>query len=193
LSTKLADHPDKKMQDYLSYVMGGATRMSNLIFDLLEYSRIGKDESKSVIDCDKLVHEVLTDMVADIKENNAEIHASKLPLVNGYPYLKSLFQNLLSNAIKFHKAGTHPVIQISAIDKGSEFQFTIKDNGIGIEKIYYERIFIIFQRLHSRAEYEGTGIGLSQCKKIVELHGGKIWVESEPGKGSTFIFTIPKN
>ncbi|HMK17033.1 MAG TPA: CHASE3 domain-containing protein [Chitinophagaceae bacterium] len=193
LSEKLGDHPDKKIRDYTGLVTGGATRMSNLIFDLLEYSRIGKDVSKSVIDCDKLVHEVLTDMVADIKENNAEIHVSKLPLVHGYPYLKSLFQNLLSNAIKFHKAETHPVIQISAIDKGSEFQFTIKDNGIGMEKIYHERIFIIFQRLHSRAEYEGTGIGLSQCKKIVELHGGKIWVESEPGKGSTFIFTIPKN
>lgn len=193
LSGKLADHPDKKVHDYMSYVAGGATRMSNLIFDLLEYSRIGKDVSKFVIDCDKLVQEILTDMTIDIKENNAEIHVSKLPVVNGYPYLKSLFQNLLSNAIKFHKAKTHPVIHISAIDKGSEFQFLIKDNGIGIEKIYHERIFIIFQRLHSRAEYDGTGIGLSQCKKIVELHGGKIWVESGPGEGTTFIFTIPKN
>ena len=105
--------------------------MSNLIFDLLEYSRIGKDVSKSVIDCNKIVHEIFTDMIAVIKENNAEIHVSKLPLVNGYPYLKSLFQNLLSNAIKFHKAETHPVVQISAIDKKSEFQFIIKDNGIG--------------------------------------------------------------
>jgi signal transduction histidine kinase len=193
LSEKLADHPDKKVRDYTSLVTGGANRMSNLIFDLLEYSRIGKDVSKSVVDCDKLVHDILTDMAADIKENNAEIHVSKLPVVNGFPYLKSLFQNLLSNGIKFHKAGTHPVIQISAVDKGSEFQFLIKDNGIGIEKIYQEKIFIIFQRLHSRAEYEGTGIGLSQCKKIVELHGGKIWVDSEPGKGTAFIFTIPKN
>jgi len=193
LSEKLADHPDKKVLDYMGYVTGGATRMSNLIFDLLEYSRIGKDVSKSVIDCDKLVHEILTDMTTAIKESKAEIHVSKLPVVNGYSYLKFLFQNLLGNAIKFHKAGTHPIIHISAIDKGPKFQFLIKDNGIGIEKIYHERIFIIFQRLHSRAEYEGTGIGLSQCKKIVELHGGKIWVESEPGKGTTFIFTIPKS
>ena len=193
LSEKLAANPDKKMQDYIGYITGGASRMSNLIFDLLEYSRIGKDVSKSVIDCDQLVHGVLGDMKTLIKESNAEIHVSKLPVVNGYIYLKSLFQNLLSNAIKFHKKGTDPVIHISAIDKGTEFQFSIQDNGIGMEKIYHERVFIIFQRLHSRAEYEGTGIGLSQCKKIVELHGGKIWVESEPGKGTTFIFTIPKN
>jgi signal transduction histidine kinase len=193
LSEKLAANPDKKMQDYIGYITGGASRMSNLIFDLLEYSRIGKDVSKSVIDCDQLVHGVLADMKTLIKESNAEIHVSKLPVVNGYIYLKSLFQNLLSNAIKFHKKGTDPVINISAIDKGTEFQFSIQDNGIGMEKIYHERVFIIFQRLHSRAEYEGTGIGLSQCKKIVELHGGKIWVESEPGKGTTFIFTIPKN
>jgi light-regulated signal transduction histidine kinase (bacteriophytochrome) len=99
----------------------------------------------------------------------------------------------LSNAIKFHKEGVHPVVNITAIDNGKEFQFSIQDNGIGMEKIYHERVFIIFQRLHSRAEYEGTGIGLSQCKKIVELHGGKIWVESDLGKGTTFIFTIPKN
>lgn len=193
LSEKLSANPDKKVHDYMGIITGGATRMSNLISDLLEYSRIGKDTNKSMIDCDQLVHGILADMTTLIKESNAEIHVSKLPVVNGYAYLKSLFQNLLSNAIKFHKEGEHPVVNITAIDTGKEFQFSIKDNGIGIEKIYHERIFIIFQRLHSRAEYEGTGIGLSQCKKIVELHGGKIWIESEPGKGTTFIFTIPKN
>ncbi len=166
--------------------------MSQLIFDLLEYSQIGKDISKLQIDCNKLVHDILSGMPASIQESDAEIHVGELPVVSGFIYLGSVFQNLISNAIKFRKAGTNPVITISATDAGKEFLFEIKDNGIGIEKEYYERIFLIFQRLHTRHEYEGTGIGLSQCKKIIELHGGKIWLESEHGKGSTFKFTIPK-
>jgi len=112
--------------------------------------------------------------------------------VQGYGYLKSLFQNLLSNAVKFKKENARPEIRVNAIDTGNEYLFTITDNGIGIEEPYKERIFIIFQRLHTREEYPGTGIGLSICKKIVDLHGGKIWVDSEPGKGSSFNFTIPK-
>ncbi len=192
LTEKLETHPDKETREFLSYINGGAKRMSGLIFDLLEYSRIGKNMGKERMDCNILVEEILTDLSADIEESLAEIQVQKLPVVNGYTYLKSVFQNLISNAIKFRNAGTHPVITISATDKGKEFLFSIKDNGIGIEEIYYERIFLIFQRLHTRAEYDGTGIGLSQCKKTIELHGGKIWVESEPGKGSIFNFTIPK-
>jgi signal transduction histidine kinase len=193
LSEKLNTHPDKEVGEYMSYISGGANRMSNLIFDLLEYSRIGKDMNKTAIDCNKLVNEILDDMSASIKESGAKIQVAKLPVVNGYVYMKSLFQNLLSNAIKFRANGIHPIVKISITDKGKEFLFSVYDNGIGIEKEYHERIFIIFQRLHTRAEYEGTGIGLSQCRKIVELHGGKIWVESEPGKGSTFNFTIPQS
>jgi light-regulated signal transduction histidine kinase (bacteriophytochrome) len=166
--------------------------MSNLIFDLLEYSRIGKDVSERATDCDKLVHEILTDLAAIIEERGAEIHIEKLPIIKCYD-LKSVFQNLIINAIKFKKKGIPPVINISATDTGKEFLFIIKDNGIGIEKEYFDRIFIIFQRLHLRTEYAGTGIGLSLCKKIIEMHGGKIWVESEFGKGSTFYFTIPKS
>ena len=192
LAQRLEAHPDAESNEYMSYISTGAERMSQLIFDLLEYSRIGKDTSKSPIDCDKLINEILTDMSASIKESNAEIHKEKLPVVNGYNYLKSLFQNLISNAIKFRKEDTHPIITITAKDKGKEFLFSIKDNGIGIEKIYYEKIFTIFQRLHAREIYKGSGIGLSICKKIVELHGGKIWVESEIEKGSIFYFTIPK-
>jgi len=192
LTEKLETNQDEEIQEYLSYINGGTKRMSGLIFDLLEYSRIGKNISKEQIDCDKLLAEVLTDMAADIKESGAEINAQKLPVINGYIYLKSVFQNLISNAIKFQKTREHPVIKISATDKGKEFLFSFKDNGIGIEEIYHNRIFLIFQRLHTRAEYDGTGIGLSQCQKTVELHGGKIWVESELGKGSTFYFTIPK-
>lgn len=166
--------------------------MSTLIYDILEYSRIGKDSQKSTIDCNDLVRDILFDMNAIIQETNAEIHIGKLPVVVGYSYLKSLFQNLLSNALKFKKENVRPVINITARDTGPDHLFTIADNGIGIEEPYKERIFIIFQRLHSRKEYPGTGIGLSICKKIVDLHGGKIWVDSEPGKGSSFNFTIPK-
>ena len=192
LAKKLEKYPDKEIHHYMSLVSGGANRMSNLIFDLLEYSRVGKDMSKSVTDCDKLVHEILIDLAAIIEESGAEIHIKNLPIINCYD-LKSVFQNLIINAIKFKKQGIHPIIHISAFEAEKEFLFSIKDNGIGIEKEYYNRIFIIFQRLHLRTEYEGTGIGLSLSKKIIELHGGKIWIESEFGKGSTFYFTIPKS
>ncbi|HTA81885.1 MAG TPA: CHASE3 domain-containing protein [Bacteroidia bacterium] len=192
LTQKQKAHPDSEEREYINYIHGSAQRMSQLIFDLLEYSRIGKDADKVPVDCDKLVSEVLTDISASIQESKAQITVKKLPVVKGFTYLKSLFLNLISNAIKFQKEGAHPVITISAIDKGNEYLFSVKDNGIGIEKTYHEKIFQIFQRLHNRTEYEGTGIGLSQCKKIVDLHGGEIWVESEPGEGSTFNFTIPK-
>ncbi|MEO7171523.1 MAG: ATP-binding protein, partial [Ferruginibacter sp.] len=192
LAEKLEQYPDKEINEYMGLVSGGASRMSNLIFDLLEYSRIGKDMIKRATDCDKLVHEILTDLAAIIEESGAAIHIEKLPDINCFD-LKSVFQNLIINAIKFKKEGIPPVVNISATDTGNEFLFIIKDNGIGIEKEYYDRIFIIFQRLHLRTEYAGTGIGLSLSKKIIEMHGGKIWVESEFGKGSTFYFTIPKS
>lgn len=192
LAKKLEQNPSQEINEYMSLISGGANRMSKLIFDLLEYSRIGKDMAMRVTDCDKLVREILIDLTAIIKESGAEIHIEKLPMINCYN-LKSVFQNLIINAIKFKKAGIPPVITISASDTGKEFLFAIEDNGIGIEKEYYSRIFIIFQRLHTRFEYAGTGIGLSLCKKIIELHGGEIGVESEFGKGSTFYFTIPKN
>ncbi len=192
LAEKLENHPDKEINEYMSLVSGGANRMSNLIFDLLEYSRIGKDISKSATDCDKLVHEILTDLTAIIEESDAKIKIEKLPVIKCSD-LKSVFQNLIINAIKFKKKGIPPVVNISATDTGKEFLFTIRDNGIGIKKEYCDRIFIIFQRLHLRTEYAGTGIGLSLTKKIIEMHGGKIWVESEFGEGSTFIFTIPKS
>ena len=193
LAQRVGVHPDAESNEYMGYISSGADRMSQLIFDLLEYSRIGRDTDKSLIDCDKLVDEILTDMSASIAESGAEIHKEKLPVVHGYNYLKSLFQNLLSNAIKFRKDGTPPVITIAARDKGKEFLFSIKDNSMGIDKIYYDKIFTIFQRLHTREKFKGTGIGLSLSKKIVEHLGGKIWVESEIGKGSTFYFTIPKD
>ncbi|RXJ49567.1 PAS domain-containing protein [Gelidibacter gilvus] len=191
LATKLETYPDKDLKHYMSLISGGANRMSIRIYDLLNYSRIGNDMSKSEIDCNIAVSQVLMDLSAIIGESGAEIIIEKLPvIVSGN--LTMVFQNLILNAVKFRREGVQPVVHISAVDRAKDFLFKIKDNGIGIEKDYYDRIFIIFQRLHTRTAYEGTGIGLSLCKKIIELHGGTIWVESEFGKGSTFYFTIPK-
>lgn len=192
LNEKTQVSADSDAKEYMRFITGAAKRMSALISDLLEYSRVGNDTAKSKIDLNALLKEILTDMSATIQETKAEINIGILPTVNGYVYLKSLFQNLISNAIKFTRENKTPVVTITSRDMGAEYLFSIKDNGIGIEKEYKERIFVIFQRLHTRNEYPGTGIGLSICKKIVDLHGGSIWVESVPGEGSTFNFTIPK-
>ncbi len=192
LAKKLEHNSSQEINSYMSRISGAANRMSSLIFDLLEYSRIGKDMAKSTTNCENLLKEVLSDLTVIIQESGATIHISQLPVINCYD-IKSVFQNLILNAIKFKKHDTPPIITISASETENAHVFRVEDNGIGIEKQYYNRIFIIFQRLHTRVEYDGTGIGLSQCKKIVELHGGEIWVESEFGIGSTFYFTIPKN
>ncbi len=191
LLTKLESHPDEDLIHYMNLVTGGANRMSNRINDLLNYSRIGNDISKSEKDFNSLVNQVLLDLSAIIEETSAEISIEQLPVIM-CGNLTALFQNLILNAIKFRREGVQPVIHISAEDRGKEYLFKVKDNGIGIEKEYFDRIFILFQRLHTRDAYEGTGIGLSLCKKIIELHGGSIWVESEFGKGSIFYFTMPK-
>jgi light-regulated signal transduction histidine kinase (bacteriophytochrome) len=166
--------------------------MKVLIKDLLDYSRIGRKLELIEVDCNKMLKEVLADLGTAINETNAEINAEHLPVVNGYPTeIKQLFQNLVINAIKFRQKGIAPKINITAVKSGGGWQFAFEDNGIGIEEKHKERIFIIFQRLHNRNEYEGSGIGLAHCKKIVELHGGKIWIGSTPGNGSIFYFTIP--
>lgn len=165
--------------------------MSQLITGLLDYSRIGKERIPEMVDCHELMETVKADLRKAIEESNARVTVKDLPVLNAYPMeLKLLFQNLLSNAIKFKKADQSPRIHIAAcrIDNGWLFSFC--DNGIGIEDRFKEKIFEIFQRLHSKHIYEGTGIGLAHCKKIVTLHNGKIWVESAPGKGSQFYFTI---
>jgi len=184
---KLDGNADK----YIDYVIQASDRMKTLIKDLLDYSRIGREKKFEPVDCNVTFGEVMADLAKVIKENKAEIIANRLPLVYAFPTeLKLLFQNLISNSIKFQKPGIAPKIEISANKENGHWHFVFRDNGIGIEKQYQQRIFIIFQRLHNRSEYEGSGIGLAHCKKIVELHGGKIWVESEAGRGSTFHFTL---
>jgi len=182
---------DETADKYLDVITAATKRMQLLIKDLLDYSGIGYDKQLDTIDCNKMLAEVLGDMETCIRETRAKINVDRLPAVRGYTELRLVFQNLISNAIKFRKQASDPVVHISAVSKNNEWLFSVHDNGIGIEPEYFERIFTIFQKLHSRKEYPGSGIGLAHCKKIIGMHGGKIWVESEPTRGGTFYFTIP--
>lgn len=183
----LDEHADR----YLDYIAQSSDRMKTLIKDLLDYSRIGREKQFVRVDCNVVLTEVLGDLDSMIRESKAIIKVDELPVISAFPTeLKLLFQNLLTNAIKFKKPGVSPIVGISAHQENGHWKFAVRDNGIGIDPGHQDRIFIIFQRLHNRSDYEGSGIGLAHCKKIVELHGGIIWVESSPGKGSTFYFTI---
>lgn len=187
------DQSDENVTKYINYINDASDRMRRLVQDLLDYSRLGRERILEPIDCNQVVQQVLNDLTMAIQESGAVIHVDRLPVIAGYATeMKQLFQNLISNSIKFRKPGQPAVISISATPAEEYWKFKITDNGIGIEDKYRERIFIIFQRLHTKNEYEGTGIGLAHCKKIAELHNGKIWVDSTPGEGSTFYFTIRK-
>ena len=183
---------DDKADKYLAFISEASIRMRTLIKDLLDFSRIGTKNEFEKVNCNDIVGSVKQDITAALSETGAAIRSDTLPVIYGHgTEIQILFQNLILNAIKFRKKDTIPQVLISVTKANHYWQFAVKDNGIGIEKQYCERIFDIFQRLHNRSEYEGSGIGLSHCKKIVELHYGKIWVESLPGEGSTFYFTIP--
>lgn len=178
---------------YINFITEASQRMRNLVKDLLDYSRLGRERKLEYIDCNDVVKDVRVDLAIAIRESNAEIKSENLPVITGYRMeIKQLFQNLISNSLKFRKQNDTPVITILAEDDATHWKFTVRDNGIGISKLHWERIFVIFQRLHLKNEYEGTGIGLAHCKKIVELHEGKIWLGSQPGKGADFFFTIAK-
>lgn len=179
--------------EFINYAVDGVVRMKTLINDLLAYSRVNTKEAPlEDVDINSLVEQNRKNLAAAIEETGAEIHAEDLPVVRANKMqMNQLLQNLISNAIKFRKPDTKPVVNISAKHAGDEWIFTVSDNGIGIDKEFSDKIFIIFQRLHNSSEYPGTGIGLAICKRIVEKLGGHLWVESEPGMGSTFTFTIP--
>ncbi len=192
LAKRYGDKLDDDAREFIHYAVDGATRMQSLISDLLNYSRVGTQGKPLVpTDCEALFKRVLGSLQIAIKESGAIIVNDPLPMVMAdEQQLGQLFQNLLSNAIKFHGADP-PRIRISTERNGNEWKISVRDNGIGISQEHFHRIFIIFQRLHTRTEYPGTGIGLAICKKIVERHGGRIWIEPSPGGGSTFFFTIP--
>jgi PAS domain S-box-containing protein len=185
---------DARADQFIAYAVDGAKRMQTLIHDLLSYSRVGTlNQPRVLVDCGVMLTRVLTNLQVVIAESQAVITYDPLPQVNADPtQLAQVFQNLISNAIKFCGEDV-PQIHIGCERTLNQWLFSVRDHGIGIEPEYIDRIFLIFQRLHTRLEYPGTGIGLAICKKIVERHGGQIWVESEPGQGSTFYFSLAEN
>ncbi|MGE5239106.1 MAG: sensor histidine kinase [Chloroflexota bacterium] len=184
---------DRNADRYIDYIVDGAKRMHVLINDLLAYSRVSTSTEKYVqTDCTEVITQVLDDMRKTIRESGAAVTYDHLPTVTADPtQIGRVFQNLIANAIKFRR-DEPPRIHISARREGRGWIFSVSDNGIGIQPEFFDRIFLMFQRLHTRAEYPGTGIGLAICKKIIERHGGHIWLESEVDKGSTFYFSIPE-
>lgn len=192
LAKRYSDKLDDDAREFINYAVDGAKRMQTLISDLLSYSRVGtQGKAFELVHCDAVLDRVLKSLKIAIEDNGAVIAREPLPAVSGDSIqLSQLFQNLLTNAIKFH-GEKPPLVQISAKKNGSTWKLSVRDNGIGISPEHADRIFVIFQRLHTKTEYPGTGIGLAICKKIIERHGGRIWVEASPGGGSTFFFTIP--
>jgi PAS domain S-box-containing protein len=194
LEEELAGKLDEDQQHYLTFIRSSTSRMQLLVKGLLDYSRIGKERIKSIIDCNTIVSEVILDMKSSIDECNATIEYDQLPTIEANPTeMRQLFQNLISNAIKFRKKENNPKVKITAVPEEKNWMFSVTDNGIGIKKEDIDKVFVIFKRLHNRNEYQGTGIGLSHCKKIIEHHNGKIWVESKYNEGSTFKWTLPFN
>ena len=194
LERNYQDKLDEEGKEYIYFAVDGAKRMKALIEDLLSYSRLRRDQDPfTQVACQRACESAIKNLQAMIAESQAKVTVNPLPVVWGRePQLLRLFQNIIGNGIKYRGKST-PEINISVDEKDNEYIFSVKDNGIGIEPQYQEQIFEIFQRLHLRDQYQGNGIGLAVCKKIVERHGGRIWVESKKDKGATFYFTIPKN
>jgi len=192
LARRYRDRLDDDAREFIGYAVDGVNRMQSLIADLLSFSRVGsRGGAFEAVELDRVFERALSNLEAAVEESGAVVTADPLPTVMGDPVqLGQLFQNLVGNGVKF-RGEDAPRVHVSAERVGGEWRLSVRDNGIGIEPEYVERIFVIFQRLHGRAEYPGTGIGLAICKKIVERHGGRIWVESQPGQGSTFYFTFP--
>ncbi|MGE0763701.1 MAG: ATP-binding protein [Bdellovibrionales bacterium] len=189
---KYSGQIDEKADKYINYALEGAERMQDLIDDLLLLSRVNKRGGDlQLTEVREVLVSVLRDLKILVEESGAKIEYGDLPVVMADKIqLRQVFQNLISNAIKF-RGEAEPLIKIGVERKGSFFQFSVADNGIGISKKYFDQIFVIFQRLHARDKHPGSGIGLALCKKIIERHEGQLWVESEENKGSTFFFTIP--
>ncbi len=184
---------DETADRYIHYALDGAERMKKLILDLLTYSRVGSDKSGyEEVNMNELLKDIYNLFEKEIKETNAQVEIGNLPMINANKtQMFQLFQNLVGNALKYHSKEI-PSIKITCKEMESQYLFSVKDNGIGIDAAHYEKIFQLFQRLHSKGSYSGTGIGLAICKKIAERHGGSIWVESGKENGSCFYLTIGK-
>ncbi|MFW9873290.1 MAG: ATP-binding protein, partial [Candidatus Thorarchaeota archaeon] len=193
LEHRYKDKLDEDGNDFINFAVDGAKRMQNLINDLLSYSRVGTRGKKfEITNSDEILNQALSDLKLLIDDSGAKITYDPLPKINAdNVQVGQLFQNLIGNAIKFHNEEP-PKVHITAENLENDWLFSIADNGIGIDPKYSDRAFMIFQRLHNKNDYPGTGIGLAICKRIVERHKGKIWLKSKPGEGTTFYFTIPK-
>jgi PAS domain S-box-containing protein len=191
LKRRYSDKLDASAQEFIDFAVNGAKRMEELINDLLAYSRVStKAKEPASTDLNKVMAEVLDNLKSAVDETKSVITVQKLPTIPVDQWqILQLFQNLIANSLKF-RGNEAPKIEIGATEEGDKWHFTVKDNGIGIDPKYFDRIFVVFKRLHTRTEYPGTGIGLASCKKIVERHGGTIWAESTLGLGTTFHFTL---
>jgi PAS domain S-box-containing protein len=194
LQKKYAEKLDEKGNQYIDFAVGGAKRLSLLIEDLLEYSRIGFDpENKESVDTNKIIEAIIDINKQSIEEKGAQIKAENLPIIQAIRLpIQQLFHNLITNSLKFAKENSTPIISIKCVELENFWQFIVEDNGIGIEEKEQDKIFEVMIRLHSKEKYEGSGMGLAICKKIVNQHGGEIWVESKIGVGTKFFFTIEK-
>ncbi|MGB2937339.1 MAG: ATP-binding protein, partial [Phycisphaerae bacterium] len=184
---------DSDADEFIAFAVDGATRMQALIDDLLDYSRVGtRAKEFEPTDCEVALDGALSNLEMAVEETGAVVTHDPLPRVMADEVqLGRVFQNLIGNAIKF-RGDEPPRIHVSAEEQENEWRFAVRDNALGIKPRHHDRIFAVFQRLHGRSAYPGTGMGLAICKRIVERHGGRIWVESELGKGSTFYFTMPR-
>ena len=193
IEQRYGDQLDERGQQYIAFAVDGAKRMQQLINDLLAFSRVGRAAAEQVVSGDDVLRQALASLGHAIDETGARIESGPLPPVRGEPtLLAAVFQNLIGNALKFRGNGAPPHVTISAERRGDEWVFTCADDGIGIEPQYAERVFMIFQRLHPKDAYAGTGIGLAMCRKIVEYHGGRIWLDTDaPADRTTFRFTLP--
>jgi signal transduction histidine kinase len=194
LARRYKGNLDPSADEYVGYIVGGVNRMHTLLNDMLAYSRVSETHGRALpgANCEAVLSSAMMNLETALRESDAEVTHDELPTVRGDEIqLSQVFQNLIGNAIKYCRPDVRPTIHISATERDSEWLFSVRDNGMGIDPQYHARIFGIFKRLHGR-ELPGTGMGLAICKRIIERHGGKIWVESKPGEGATFYFTVPE-
>lgn len=185
---------DQELSNYAEFITNAVQRMKALVLDVLAYSKVSKDDKFITINLNRLITEICNDLEKSIEDRGAKVNFSDLPVIRGQATeIKQLFTNLISNAIKYTKPEINPEVSISVRERKDHYEFSVTDNGIGIKPEYQEKVFQIFQRLHNKSEYDGTGIGLALCKKIVDHHSGKIWLESEYDKGTSFFFTLKFN
>jgi light-regulated signal transduction histidine kinase (bacteriophytochrome) len=194
LARRFGDQLGPDGNRFVEAITGGVARMDEMISDLLAYARAGRvDQPLEPVDTNEIVAEALAGLQRAIEDADAEVEVEPLPTVTGNPAsLRQLFQNLAANAIKFVDEGTKPQVRIWAAEVPEGWRFSVRDNGIGIAQEQAERIFGMFTRLHGADRYPGTGVGLALCQRIVDVHGGRIWVEPAPGRGSQFMFTIAR-